>query len=303
MVGPTVQPANQRPKRQRVDALIDLRLADQAIDRDAKLFDIIKKSVLRNFGRPRQRGYLKTHRSLYVRYRGNGFPVKGPKGTRLPQWRSLSPWLKVQMALLVLEERGFLAFRVRMDQGVTDHLAQVGGDLKDTLRDKLARQLKTRFHGAPPMFFFVMEDRDKDDTTFVEPHAHGAIELRRVPLPRLKNGSVEVAWRRAEKRHGTKAAELAWGKWLIRDSLRAACGPLGNGVNLKSTHRGGSVWLHRARMPIFNSAYVDYIFKNATEFSPTLGDRRLALPYPLLREAKRLWGLIAKGESALSQWP
>ena len=189
-----------------------------------------------------------------------------------------------------------------MDQGLLDHLAQVEGDPKDHLRNKLARQLKLRFNGSLPMFFFVMEDRDKDDAMFVAPHAHGAIEACRAPLPRLSNGALPVALRRIEAKAGTAAAEAAWGKRLIREALRAACGPLTTTSTSEPISGEATVWLRDPHEPIFNSQYVDYLFKNAASFSPTLGDRRLALPYKLLGEAKRLWELIARGETAIGQW-
>ncbi|OYY76509.1 MAG: hypothetical protein B7Y43_14495 [Sphingomonas sp. 28-62-20] len=135
MIPPNIQPAKKRPKLQKVDALSLLRMDDPAIHRDAQLLEILKERVRRNMKRPSQRGPLKIKPSLYKRYRGNGFPIRSVKGRQLPKWRSISPWLKVQMAQLVLGETGFMPFRVHLDQGVLDHLVQIGKDPKDYLRD------------------------------------------------------------------------------------------------------------------------------------------------------------------------
>ncbi|OYW23291.1 MULTISPECIES: hypothetical protein [unclassified Sphingomonas] len=298
MIPPKIQPANQRPKLQKVDALSLLKMDDPAINRDAKVLEILKVNVRRNMKRPSLRGPLKIKPSLYKRYRGNGFPIRSVKGRQLPKWRSISPWLKVQMAQLVLGETGFMPFRVHFDQSVLDHLNQIGKDPKDYLRDKISRQLSMRFGGTVPMFFFVMEDRDKNGAT-VAPHAHGAIEALWAPLPTLQNGKVAVALRRVAAKKGTRVAELVWGKRLIRQALRAASGPIGNNINSKSISAASRVWLHDPRLKVFNTQYVDYMFKNAAKFSSTLRMRRLAIRSELTAEATLLWRLVTQGESIM----
>ncbi|OYY76508.1 MAG: hypothetical protein B7Y43_14490 [Sphingomonas sp. 28-62-20] len=148
------------------------------------------------------------------------------------------------------------------------------------------------------MFFFVMEDRDKNGAT-VAPHAHGAIEALCAPLPTLQNGRVAVALRRIAAKEGKQTAELVWGKRLIRQALRAASGPIGNNTNSKSISAASRVWLHDPRLPIFNTQHVDYMFKNAAKFSSTLPMRRLAIRSELIAEATLLWRLATQGESIM----
>lgn len=296
------QVLGQFVKVRRVDALIDLRMDNPKIDRDAKNLDILRQAARKVMGYPRRRHTSKILPTLYIRYRGIGFPIKKKTGASLPQWRSLTSWMKIQIATLALAERGYVQFRVHLHDELLDELRSSDVDLKDYLRDRIARRLKQAY-GDVPWFFFVMEDLATDGVTSTRPHAHGSIELRPAKLPTIKNDQTAVAWRRLVDQHGLAKAELLYSRRITRDALRFASG---NGGNRQRIYGGidqsRNVWTRLPYHPVFNSQWVDYAFKNARLFSPNLGERRIAFSYPLNGEARRLWRLVTEGETSIDQW-
>ncbi len=215
-------PIKRGRRLQRVDALTDLILDDPRIARDAKILNFLKVAVRGTMGRPRDPQVAANQPTLYRRYRGNRFPVTEPNGTRLPSWRTLTPWMKVQLAALVLNERGYLVFKAHPYDDLRVELLAAGKDLRDELRNDLMRHLKRRF-GSAPWFFFVMEDRTTaGDPT--RPHVHGSIELRPIKLD-PSDKRVPLRLRRLAQREGLAAAELQAGKELVAtlpDRMNAA---------------------------------------------------------------------------------
>jgi hypothetical protein len=210
--------------------------------------------------------------------------------------------MKVQLASLVLNERGYLVFKVHPHDDLRVELLAAGKDLRDELRNDLMRHLKRRFPSAP-WFFFVMEDRTAaGDPT--RPHVHGSIELRPIKLDPTDK-SVPLRLRRLARREGLAAAELQAGKELAIAALKAASGNGGDRPRVAlstGVDQVRNVWHRRPYRSVFNSPWVDYAFKNTKRVSHTLGDGRLALPYELRAEARRLWRLVTEGEGALVQW-
>lgn len=116
-----------------------------------------------------------------------------------------------------------------------------------------------------PMFFFVLEDRD-DDGTLVRPHAHGAIELRRLPIDYVTDARLQRQYRRIEAKLGTKDAELLAGRWAIRRSLKAAAGlVIRPKVASTGVNQSRNVWSGKPRLPIFNS---DWVYLYAQKHEP-----------------------------------
>jgi hypothetical protein len=210
--------------------------------------------------------------------------------------------MKVQLATLVLTEKGYMVFKVHLHDDLREELLAVGKELRDELRNDLMRHLKRRF-GSAPWFFFVMEEH----TTAGEPtraHAHGSIEVRRVALdPNDKR--VPLRLRRLAQREGLPAAELQAGKELTIAALKAASGNAGDRPRIASTSgtdQVRNIWHRPPYRLVFNTQWIDYAFKNTKRVSKTLGDKRLALPYRLRGEAERLWRLVTEGDPALAQW-
>jgi hypothetical protein len=280
--------------------LLELRLGDPKIDRDAKILGILRHTARRYYSHPQLRPVLDNLPTLYSRYRGLGFPLRNPDNTKIPAWRDLTPWMKVQVGTLALAERGYMQFTVHLHDDLVAELETAGRDLKVYLRDAISRHLKHRFDD-PPWFFFVMEDLGIDGAP-TRPHAHGSIELRGAPLP--TSGPRHRALARLAASEGEAVAQLRAGRLKIHEALRAAAQVQRSSVAATTgLSQVRNVWLRKKPYhPLFNADYVNYAFKNSRRFTNRLGDNRLALPYRLRQEAERLWQLIRDGEQAISQW-
>lgn len=202
--------------------------------------------------------------------------------------------MRVQIASLVLAEHVYRPFKVHLHDDVHDRLVSGGGDLREYLRDRIRRQLRTAYASNDvPLFFFVMEDRDGSGG-FTRPHAHGSIEIRPLRLELVVDQKVLRHLRRIEVKHGTQTAESEAGRWAVRQALKAAAGLKGYQPKVAQSglHQSRNVWTGKPRFAIFNKDWVTYVFKNADEHSPVLGENRLAFPYDLRQEAKVLWSKI-----------
>lgn len=295
-------PVSVQKRWQKVDALTDLLLDDPLVERDAKILANLRKTVRKLVPKPLASSIAANRPSLYSRYRGNGFPLQGIHGRRLPRWRDLTPWMKVQLATLALSETGYMQFKLHVHDDLRAELEAGGVDLREWLRDSLTRNLKRRFSEAP-WFFFVMEGHTKSGEP-TRPHAHGSIEIRSVPFGSRSTRS--LGERRMIEKKGLAVAELEAGKKLTVAALKACSGNVkGDRPRIAITSgldQCRNLWPRPPYHPLFNSPWVDYAFKNAKRVSVTLGETRLVLPHDLRREARRLWNLVREGESALSQW-
>lgn len=293
-------PAKRERKVQRVDALVELRLHDPIVDRDAKILEKLKETVRRHITRPRPPEVRANRPSLYKRYRGNGFPLRTITSRRLPLWKALSPWMKVQMATLALGEKGFLQFKLHLHDDLRDELLRAGEDLRLYLRRNIYAHLKRRF-ARMPWFFFVMEEHTTSGD-LTRPHAHGSIELR--PLASTDPRMLRRRYRQLAKRQGLAAAQLKAGEDTIREALKSAGGQLSRPRFATTTglDQCRNLWASEPYGALFNSHWVDYAFKNEKRVSHCLEERRLVMPHDLTGEARRLWNLIKRGEKALDQW-
>lgn len=238
----------------------------------------------------RERVQLKSVSPLYIKYRGTRFPLKTRRNRIPPAWRSLSSWMKLQIAGMCLAEHSYLQFRITPTKALVDSLGTTEG-LKEYLRDRLRTRLRRAF-GPEPWFFFAIEDRSSGGE-LVAPHIHGSIRIVPMPLPRTQAGHVRARWARAVDRDGQAKAELAFGKLLLKLLLRYSAGPE------RAAHHS---WSRVPYMSRSNPEWVSYALKNMYEPSADLPERRMVLSRPLGQEAKRLWELIRRGEPALSQW-
>ena len=285
---------------QKVDALTDLRLDDVRIDHDAKVLSLLKDRARNLMLRPLLKHSGGKHPTLYKRFRGKGFPLQSLDGINISSWRALTPWMKVQLATLVLGERGYMQFKIHIRDDLRESWRTAGKDPKNELRNAISRNLKRRFGEDAPWFFFILEDRTKAGQ-LTRAHGHGSIELRRAELPKKGKGSRTLV--RLAKVDEENAG-LEAGKLKIIDALWAASGGREPKVSVSSgVDQSRNVWLGKPYHPIFNSQWVDYAFKNAMKVSSVLGDSRLAMHQPLLQETQRLWHLVREGEAAIDRWP
>lgn len=297
----TARTSHRGKKRQKVDAEVDLRLEDPIIDRDAKILASLRAAVRSNIATPAGHMLPQEQPTLYIKYRGKGFPLRQPNGRRLPAWRNLTPWAKSQIATIVLSEKGWLPFKVHVHDDLWHIWTRDGRHKRDELRNRIARRLKDRFGHDAPAFFFVLEDRTTTGEK-TRPHAHGCIGRVRAPVPPRGEGSRKFALMAREQ--GLPQAEFEAGRNAIRGALwRAAGGRVPAIAETSGVDQRRNVWLPKQPYhPVFNNQYVDYAFRNTRRLSKNLGDRRFAMTNPLRGESRRLWTLIKEGEKALDQW-
>ena len=278
-------------KRQKVDATVRLRLEDPLIHRDAYLLDKVRAAAAKAVTNRPLWNSLKSASPLYIRYRGDGFPLKTRERRIPPPWRSLSPWMRLQVAGLCLAEHTFQQFRITPAPALVTQLASSGKDLKAFLRDDLRRRMRRAFP-QEPWFFFAIEDRSVDGTP-VAPHVHGSVRVQPLPLPRTQAGDLRVRWARMVEREGIGAAELEYGRHELKRVLRLSAG---------EASPGHHSWSKEPIARRSNPDWISYALKNMAEPSSALPDRRLVISRTLTQEAHRLWELIRKGEEALAQW-
>lgn len=289
---------------QRVDAIIDLALNDPKIARDQKLHGKLRDAIRAIALHPTARIHRKMLPTLYKRYRGTPFPLKQRNGRGVPDWRQLSPWMKVQIASLCLLEKGTVVFRAHLHEETE---ARLQSDEPDTLRkyfrDRIARCAREEF-GVVPYFWFVIENRTQSGASVTRPHIHGEIEIIPcVDLPTTKNGSVMMRYRRIIARNGIDAAHRELGRVLTRQVLLNATGNSKSASPIVGDRdQRRNLWMRKPYFSFGNADWVSYAFKNSRRASRTLGERRLVMSLELNREAQRLWKLMREGEDAMHQW-
>lgn len=289
-----------KTKRQRVDATSRLFIERPELRREILILEKLINTAVRTLIRPAHRASLKTRPALYSRYRGNAFPLRDYSKRKLNRWRNTSLWLKTQIAALCLADKHFLQIRLHPHDELRDQV----GDLrmKQYLRDRLVRCLRSEFHQVP-WFYIVIEDRDSDGLTAVRPHLHGAIQVPRSPVPTIKNGRPTARYRRLISKFGLEAAEFVAGRERVNRALKRATGNDGKRPEVvRGRSQLNNVWKRKAYMPLRNSQWVSYALKNMNAISPSLPENRLSMSRALNQEAQRLWELIRKGESAVDQW-
>lgn len=280
--------------RQTLDILTDMELRDERVQRDARILRILRDAVLRTVTNPVLRAAVKSNPTLYSRFDTSAFPLRKANGPKLPAWRYLSFWMKVQVASLALAERGYRPFKVHLHDDLREGLEADGKDQRVYLRDRIRRQLRVIYgSGNIPMFYFVIEDLDKDKGP-TRPHAHGAIEIRPLTLDLVFDAKARRHLARVELSHGVEVAEREAGRWAVRRALKSAAGLEGYRKKVSSSglHQMRNVWMRKPTFAIFNQDWVTYVFKNAAEHSTVLGENRLAFPYDLRLEAQLIWAKI-----------
>lgn len=296
-----VTKAQRKNFRQKVDHKIELMLSDPAMRRDMELYDSLHRIVRGNLLKPNRRAKLKIAPRLYSKYRGEGFPLETKNSTRVVRWRDVTPWLKAQVGLMVLAEGDFIHFKVSLHDQLLEELMAKGTDLKVYLRDRIARCLRPRV-GCIPFYFFVFEDRDTTGQFEVPPHAHGSIQILPSNLPKNKAGETLVRYRKMELQFGKEAAEIEYGRQLVREGLKEAAGLSSRPKHWKGKSQSRRVWTDKPANKFFNENWGTYAFKNTRFASKALDDKRLVFSADFKTEARNLWKLITKGEIALSHW-
>jgi hypothetical protein len=298
MNSPTTPVVRGRPKRpQKVDATIDLAINDRAIERDWKTLSFLTTSVRKRLLTGRRESRANGSSPLYWKYRGEGFPLKHSDGSSLLAWRSLTQWMKSQVALMCLQEGACKAFMIAIHEELADELRAKGTDPKVYLRDRLARCLRDEF-GIVPWFLFVIEDRTKSGLSRTKVHVHGVIQIVPADPRRLRSGEFSLRTKVQIAREGLEAARLDAGADKIHHAMKVASGnATGDRPAIyKGRKQERNVWWRKMLFPFFNVEWISYSFKNTMSASGGLPENRLCMSRELNREAQRLWALIRDGK-------
>ena len=145
--------------------------------RDKQLIRLIGFSRLKGLVSARRKGVVDDLLSVYSLLREIRVDlqlIQQTTDSRLPSWRSLSPWMKIQLAHLALCEFDARAFTVhlnpRLQQSLLSQIKKA-----DYIRRRLTLELGKVTEG-PANYFFVVELVSGTGTP-VSPHIHGAVEL------------------------------------------------------------------------------------------------------------------------------
>jgi len=292
---------DRRKRPQKVDATIDLAVNDRVIERDWKTHILLSTTVRKRLLTGKRNSLANGSSPLYWKYRGEGFPLKQNDGSSLLVWRSLTKWMKSQVASMCLQEGACKAFTITIHEELADELRAKGTDPKVYLRDRLARCLRDEF-GIVPWFLFVIEDRTKSGLSRTKMHAHGVIQIVPVDPRRLRSGEFSLRTKVQIAREGLEAAQLDAGSGKIHQAMKAASG---NATGDRPTiYKGRSqernVWWRKMLFPFFNVEWISYSFKNVMSASSVLPENRLCMSRELNREAQRLWSLIRDGDPSPS---
>lgn len=199
--------------------------------------------------------------------------------------------MQLQVAGLCLGEHEFQQIMIKPTAGRRQDLDARRKGIKEYVRDELTRRVK-KLYGSPPWFLFAIEDADLDGET-TDPHIHGSVLIKPLPLPVTRSGELRVRWRRIASEKGVAFAELEYSRKQLLRELQAIAGE-GAG----RAHR----WAKRPYGTRSNPSYISYLMKNMHSASTDVPERRIAISRPLNQEARRLWDLIRFGESALASW-
>lgn len=297
MIGSISVAPDGRQKRQKVDRELDLTLADPIVRRDARILEILRHTQRRRITTRQYKPILQNQPTLYWRYRGAGFPLL-LYGKRLPRWKTLSPWMRIQIATLVLAEGEYLQFTIKLHDDLVGSLAVDNGTLKDYLRDRIKRRLRRTFGRDHPEFLFVVEDKDTAGKP-VRPHAHGSIAVYRCPIDRAPHKQRSL--RKREKLNGLQEAERLAGLIAIKHELKGALGIGGLLPSVATTgiNQSRNLWTGSPKRPLFNHPWVTYAFKNTVNMDPNLRKKQIALSQRLNTQAQLLWEVIRLGEGAV----
>lgn len=290
------------PKQQQFHATIELALRHPHIAAEYKILRKLRDTVDRAVVIPALRRPLDVHPALYGRYRNTGFPIRTDGNRKYPQWRSLSPWMRLQLENMCIAEHRHVHVRLRLHDAIVERHKNLGRDYRSYLRDRMTRVLQERF-GEGLHFLFVLEDLDRDGVTPVRPHAHGVVMLPHVDLDDAVDGRTIAARARQVARHGKEVVEFTEGRKRLREALKFV---VGNGGQLPSHHHGvcqsANVWTRTSYNPRFNFEAISYAFKNVDAEASDLPANRIARSRGLVTEARRFWDLVRLGEPAIAAW-
>lgn len=185
------------------------------------------------------------------------FPVRNQENGRpMPQWKDLSVWLKVQLAVMVLHEWTFQTFNIHLHPDLESSWVGNGRDVRMAIRDRLRRELDSLLTPRRE-FFFVVEGWSKHTRSPTRLHIHGGAAI-------YEPGDDQK----------------------IEDAAARACG---HGLKGYSNQPRA---VHSDEFTRAGPAYINYLFKSVSRHDDRLPDRRLTMSRSVVEAARDFWDTI-----------
>jgi hypothetical protein len=147
---------------------------------------------------------------------------------RVPRWKELSPWMKIQLGHLAICEFTGQAFTVHIAEHLLTKLDTVE-NRADYLRRRFAAELRSVFERTPA-YFFVIEFHNAYGLR-VGPHVHGCIEIEGVTEDDVRRSLRRACGHDEDRGPGKHNAYLGekpygrverWGRYICKGLRRKA---------------------------------------------------------------------------------
>lgn len=187
------------------------------------------------------------------------FPVtRRLDGGPMPKWDDLSKWMKVQIAVMALNNWELLTFNLDIHPELESDWVRGRKDPRAMTRDRVRKAL-AKLGDPPREFFYVLEATEKTNKQPTKLHLHGAV--------------------------------LLYGEDTIARVRKALLHAGGHGV-------GNRMAMPRAlAVKPFSkerAAYATYLFKFRKRPDPRIAERRLTMADPTTRAAREFWEMITE---------
>ena len=194
------------------------------------------------------------------------FPVRKQfkNGRPMPQWKDLTSWLKMQLAVMFLDQWQFQTFNIHIHRDLESKWVGEGRDVRVMMRDRLRRELDDCVRLGLEHFFVIegWSKRAKGPTLL---HIHGGAAI--YPDEPTDAANIMSAAGRAAG-HGLKGfakqSRAEHGREFTRDGPR----------------------------------YINYLFKSVRRKDDRLNDRRVTMSRSVVKSTREFWQAITgQGDS------
>lgn len=198
-------------------------------------------------GKPETRPGLKLTQ-FPIRHQANGRPM--------PHWDDLSAWMKVQLAIMAMNNWRVHTFNIHIHPDLERAWVAAGKDPRVMMRDRIRREFDKHVHPRLDWFFIIegWSKRTKSETLL---HVHGA----------------------------AASFEPGDDKKIMDAASRAAGHGLRGFSNVPRAKHGRPFTHERA-------GYADYLFKASRRGDDRLGQRRLTMSRSMVGGAREFWEMI-----------
>jgi hypothetical protein len=173
----------------------------------------------------------------------------------MPQWNDLSRWLKMQLAVMLMDEWTFQTFNIHIHPDLEKEWVKESRDVRVMMRDRLRRELDKLVRPGLE-HFFVIEGWSKLTRAPTMLHIHGAAAIY-PGEPRDARNIMLAAGRAAG--HGLKGYSRR--KRAVHGQMFTRAGP----------------------------RYINYLLKAVNRKDDRLNDRRVTMSRSVVKATRELW--------------